>query len=112
MANELLIRVVEDLAAHYRGVRIAAPRLLGVKAAGATQTIVLRLLSQYDTYAPVALRVLTSDGELPAPFRSWTGAMHAELQRELIWEGMFTAIELPKLKSHPPCPVRSSALLS
>jgi hypothetical protein len=86
MANELLIRVAEDLAAHYPGVRIAAPRFLEVKAAGAPQTIVLRLLSQCDTYAPVAVRLLTS--ELPATFRSWTGAMPAELQSELIWEGM------------------------
>ena len=125
IAGDPLARVAEGLAVHYPGIRIAAPRLLELKAAGTPQTIVLRLLSQCGTYAPIAVRLLTTDGELfaawrpkhlllqhqrkvargaeyrlpigpgayatqslPTPFRSWAGAMPAELRNELIDGGM------------------------
>src|SRR5262249_59519620 len=93
------------------------------KPAGIPRTVVLRLLSRCNDYAPVAARLFTSDGELfgawkpkrlllqhegrrgrsgaeyhlvtgpgaymthdalPAPVRSWTGEIPAELRQELI----------------------------
>jgi hypothetical protein len=69
IASEPLARVAEGLAQRYPGVRLVAPRLLELKASGNPQAMVMRLLSQCSEYAPVAVRLFGSDGELFAVWR-------------------------------------------
>jgi len=118
--------VAEGLADTYRGIWLAAPRLLELEAAGTARTIVLRLLAQCSEYAPVAVRLRSRDSTLygmwrqkclllqyegqrghkgyeyqlpigpgvyatqalPPPVKSWTGAIPAALQLELVKDGL------------------------
>jgi hypothetical protein len=69
IADEPLARVAEGLSERYPGIRLAAARLLELETSGTPRTIVLRLLAQCSEYAPLAVRLLSSGGELYAAWR-------------------------------------------
>lgn len=76
IAGSPLSRVAEGLADSYRGIRLAAPRLLELEATGTPHMIALRLLAQCSGNAPIAVRLHTRDSTM---FAAWRQKQHGRI---------------------------------